>query len=250
VGSERSPGRRSADRRNSRTARQYSLYPLRGSGPENDMEAGPSDIVTDPSPLTEANEIYRKLEERAIAESNDLNHRVAHCRKCKRGEFLPTVGSGHPLADIFLLKHSPRYLEVTEGVAFYGRSGTAVLKSVERLGVNPLVIYGTNLVKCHDVDVEEGQKNCPSYWVEEFQITQPRLVVVMGQATMDVVNRERISGMNELVWDPGALQEFTAFCKALVTPDVDESLDDETAKVEFWKAFRNLGDWFRDEPPY
>ena len=238
------------DRRNSPPARQYSLYPLRGSGHENDTEAGPSDIVKDSSPLTEANEIYRKLEERAIAESNDLNHRVAHCRKCKRGEFLPTVGSGHPLADIFLLKHAPRYLEVTEGVAFFGRSGTAVLKSMERLGVNPLVIYGTNLVKCHDVDIDEGHKHCPPYWLEEFQITQPRLVVVMGQLTLEEVNRERIEGMKELVWDPGALQEFTPFCKALVTPDIDESLDDEGAKAEFWKSFRNLGDWFRDEPPY
>lgn len=214
------------------------------------MEAGSSDIVKDSAPLAEANEIYRKLEERAIAESNDLNHRVAHCRKCERGEFLPTVGSGHPLADILLLKYQPRYLEVTEGVAFFGRSGTAVLKSLERLGVNPLVIYGTNLIKCHDVDVEEGQKNCPAYWLEEFQITQPRVVVVMGRPTLELINRERIAGMKELVWDPGTLQDFTAFCKVLVTPDIDDSLDEEQAKSEFWKAFRNLGDWFRDEPPY
>ncbi|OFW56754.1 MAG: hypothetical protein A2133_12295 [Actinobacteria bacterium RBG_16_64_13] len=214
------------------------------------MEAGPSEIVKDSTPLTEANEIYRKLEERAIAESNDLNHRVAHCRKCSRGEFLPTVGSGHPLADIFLLKYQPRYLEVTEGVAFFGRSGTAVLKSMERLSVNPLLVYGTNLVKCHDVDPEEGEKNCPAYWLEEFQITQPRIVVVMGKQALGVVNRDRVAGMAELAWDPGALQDFTAFCKVLVTPDIDDALDEEKAKGEFWKAFRNLGEWFRDEPPY
>ena len=206
--------------------------------------------MNDSLPVTEANEIYRKLEERAIEESNDLNHRVAHCRKCQRGEFLPTVGSGHPLADIFLLKYQPRYLEVTEGVAFYGRSGMAMLKSMERLGVNPLVVYGTNLVKCHDVDTAEGEKNCPVFWLEEFQITQPRLMVVMGRQTMDVVNRDRIAGMKKLAWDPGTLQEFTAFCKALVTPDIDGALDEEHAKSEFWKAFRNLGEWFRDEPPY
>lgn len=206
--------------------------------------------MKDTSPVTEANEIYRKLEERAIEESNDLNHRIVHCRKCRRGEFLPTVGSGHPLADIFLLKYQPRYLEVTEGVAFYGRSGSAVLKSMERLGVNPLIVYGTNLVKCHDVEIPEGEKNCPPFWLEEFQITQPRIVVVMGRATLDAVNRERVAGMKKLAWDPGVLQEFTPFCKALVTPDIDEALDEESAKAEFWKAFRNLGEWFRDEPPY
>ena len=214
------------------------------------MESDPSENVKDSIPLAEANEIYRKLEERAIAESNDLNYRIAHCRKCERGEFLPTVGSGHPLADIFLLKYQPQYLEVTEGVSFYGRSGAAVLKSMERLGVNPLVVYGTNLVKCHSVEPEEGEKKCASYWLEEFHITQPRLIVVMGRETLAIVNAERIAGMKELVWDPGALQDFTPFCKALVTPDIDVSLDDEHAKSEFWKAFRNVGEWFRDEPPY
>ena len=202
------------------------------------------------SPLVEVNEIYRKLEERAIAETNDLNHRVAHCRKCPRGEFLPTVGSGHPLADIFLLKFRPHYLEVNEGVAFYGRSGTAVLKSMERLGVNPLLVYGTNLIKCHDVEGKTSEKNCPAYWLEEYQITQPRMIVVMGEDALGVLNQNRVAGMKELAWEPGTLQDFTPFCKALITPDIDDALDDEQAKAAFWKAFRNLGDWFRDEPPY
>jgi len=206
--------------------------------------------VEDSPSVAEANEIYRKLEERAIAESNDLNRRVAHCRRCRRGEFLPTVGSGHPLADIFLLKYRPHYLEVTEGVAFFGRSGAAVLKSMERLGVNPLIVYGTNMLKCHDVTQEDGRRNCPAFWLEEFHVTHPRIVVVMGRRTLNVVNRERVAGMKKLAWDPGTLQEFTPFCKALVTPDIDGALDEDQAKAEFWKAFRNLGEWFRDEPPY
>jgi uracil-DNA glycosylase family 4 len=206
--------------------------------------------VKDSPPLAEANEIYRKLEERAIAETNDLNHRIAHCRKCPRREYLPAVGSGHPMADIFLLKLRPHYLEVNEGVSFYGRSGTAVLKSMERLGVNPLLVYGTNMLKCHDVDDKDGAKNCPVYWLEEYQITQPRMIVIMGRPTLDLLNKNRVAGMKELEWRPGELQEFTPFCKALVTPDIDEALDDEEAKAAFWKAFRNLGDWFRDEPPY
>lgn len=230
-------------------ARQYSLCPRGGGNSSHYTKAGSSQTVKD-SPLAEANEIYRKLEERAIAETNDLNHRVVHCRKCPRGEYLPTVGSGHPLADIFLLKFRPHYLEVNEGVSFYGRSGTAVLKSMERLGVNPLLVYGTNLVKCHDVDGKDGEKNCPLYWLEEYQVTQPRMIVVMGLPTLELLNKHRVAGMKELDWEPGALQEFTPFCKALITPDIDESLDDEEAKAAFWKSFRNLGEWFRDEPPY
>ncbi len=206
--------------------------------------------MKDSPPLVEANEIYRKLEERAISDNNDLNRRVTHCRKCRRGDYIPTVGSGHPLADIFLVKYQPHYLEVTEGVAFFGRSGTAVLKSLERLGIDPLTVYGTNIIKCHDVRLREGEKNCPVYWLEEFHITHPRIMVIMGRDAFEVVNRERVAGMKKLSWNPGELQDFTPFCKALVTPDIDGALDQDKAKAEFWKAFKSLGDWFRDQPPY
>lgn len=198
----------------------------------------------------EGNEIYRKLEERAISESNELNRVVAQCHRCARGDFLPTVGSGHPLADILLLKYAPRYLEVSEGVSFFGRSGAAVLKSVERLGVDPLLLYGTNVVKCAGVQPEEGEANCPRFLLEEFQITQPKMVVVMGERTVEVLNRHRLVTMEELTNTPGEIQDLTPFCRALVTPDLDESLDDSGAKRAFWNAFRSLGDWYRDEPPY
>ncbi|MHB1344532.1 MAG: uracil-DNA glycosylase family protein [Thermoleophilia bacterium] len=198
----------------------------------------------------EGNEIYMKLEERAISESNELNRTVSQCRRCARGDFLPTVGSGHPLADIVLLKYAPRYLEVSEGVSFFGRSGAAILKSVQRLNVDPLLLYGTNAVKCAGVDAEDGEANCPRYLLEELQITQPKMVVVMGERALEVLNRNRLATMAEPSYSPGEIQELTPFCAVLVTPDVDESLDDSGAKRAFWNAFRSLGDWYRDQPPY
>jgi uracil-DNA glycosylase family 4 len=207
--------------------------------------------MNDSQPLAEATEIYQKLEERAISDSNDLNRRIVACRNCRRAPgFLPVVGSGHPLADIMLVKHQPHYLEVNEGVSFYGRSGSAIIKSMERLSVNPLVVYGTNIVKCHDVRPIDGEKNCPLFWLEEFNIAHPRIIVVMGRRTLQIVNKTRVAGMKKLAWDPGVLQSFTPFCKALVTPDIDECLDDDQDKAEFWKAFRSLGEWFQNEPPY
>ena len=203
-----------------------------------------------PAVPEDGNEIYRRLEERAIAESNDLNRTVSQCRRCRRGDFLPTVGSGHPLADIFMVKYRPRYLEVSEGVAYFGRSGAAILKSVERLGVDPLLLYGTNAVKCTAVTSEEGEANCPGYLLEEIQITQPKMLVVMGREALGVLNRNRLATMAEISSTPGEIQEFTPFCQALVTPDIDESLDDAEAKRAFWTAFRALGDWYKDEPPY
>ena len=155
-------------------------------------------------PAPEVSDLYRKLEERAIAESNDLNRRVVACRQCRRGDFLPTVGSGHPLADIILVKYQPRYLEVSEGVAFFGRSGSAVLKSMERLGVNPLLLYGTNLVKCADVDLDQAEANCPVVLAGGVPHHPAQLVVVMGEATLDVLNEHSVAGMSKLTWDPGS----------------------------------------------
>jgi hypothetical protein len=54
----------------------------------------------------------------------------------------------------------------------------------------------------------------------------------------------------ELDYKPGEIQRLTPSCDALVVPDIDRSLDDERAKREFWRAFRSLGDWYEDFPPY
>ena len=47
-----------------------------------------------------------------------------------------------------------------------------------------------------------------------------------------------------------AIQRFTPTIDALVTPDVDESLDEQPAKTRFWNAFKALGPWWAEQPPY
>ena len=48
----------------------------------------------------------------------------------------------------------------------------------------------------------------------------------------------------------GEIQRFTPTMEALVTPEIDGSLNDQGKKAEFWKAFRVLGDWYESLPPY
>ncbi len=43
---------------------------------------------------------------------------------------------------------------------------------------------------------------------------------------------------------------MTPSIEALYVPNIDDSLDEETAKREFWSAFRVLGQWWADLPPY
>jgi len=52
------------------------------------------------------------------------------------------------------------------------------------------------------------------------------------------------------VKDTGVIQRLTPSCDALYVPDIDRSLDEEVAKREFWAAFRALGEWYADFPPY
>jgi uracil-DNA glycosylase len=100
-------------------------------------------------------EIYEKYLQKAITEINELGHEVAGVAG---GERVPVVGSGHPLADVFLLKYRPRGAELQEGVAFYGRTGKAILKSLQRLRVDPTAIYGTNCLKFAVQDESESRK--------------------------------------------------------------------------------------------
>ena len=49
---------------------------------------------------------------------------------------------------------------------------------------------------------------------------------------------------------PGEIQRFTPTIQALVTPDIDEALDEAPAKTAFWNAFKALGPWWAEQPPY
>ena len=62
---------------------------------------------------------------------------LAACDRCPRGSVMPVQGSGHPQADIFMLKHTATS-EIEEGVAFYGRAGNALMKSFKRLSIDPI----------------------------------------------------------------------------------------------------------------
>jgi uracil-DNA glycosylase family 4 len=195
-------------------------------------------------------EIREKYLERAIRELNTFARELQSCPHCPRGQLMPVLGSGHPQADIFLIKHAPRPSEVEEGVAFYGRTGNALMKSLKRLQIDPLAVYGTLCVKCPVADPVMADPACIARLAEELAIVQPKIVVVMGPDALTVVNELDVPLSRELRADPGELQRFTPSIEALYVPNIDEALDEEDAKREFWSAFRVLGQWWADLPPY
>jgi uracil-DNA glycosylase family 4 len=200
-------------------------------------------------PVTD-DEIREKYLERAIRELNQLAREIQSCEHCPRGEFMPVLGSGHPQADIMMVKHSARPAEVEEGVAFYGRSGTALMKSLKRLSIDPLAVYGTLCVKCPVLDPVMADPGCIARLNEELAIVSPKIVVVMGREALGVVNDLDLPLRRDLQALPGELQRLAPSIEALYVPNIDESLDEESAKREFWAAFRVLGQWWADLPPY
>jgi uracil-DNA glycosylase len=186
-------------------------------------------------------EIYEKYLQKAITEINELGDEISKAA----GERIPVLGSGHPLADVFLLKHRPQAAEVQEGVAFYGRAGQAILKSLQRLHVDPLAIYGTNCLKFADQDEEEARP----WLLRELHIVQPKLIVVMGDEALRILNELQFP-LADTLEARGGLQRFTPTVEALVVPDIDSSLDEQPAKTRFWNAFKQVGPWWAELPPY
>jgi uracil-DNA glycosylase family 4 len=189
-------------------------------------------------------EIYERYLQKAISEINELGDEIA---RAAAPNAAPVLGSGHPLADVFLLKHSPRQPELQEGVAFYGRAGQAILKSLQRLHVDPMAIYGTNCLKYAGA-APDGEAR--AWLTRELHIVQPKLLVVMGEGALRFANELEFPLSAALEAKEGELQRFTPTIDALFTPDVDESLDEQPAKTRFWNAFKPLGTWWAELPPY
>jgi uracil-DNA glycosylase len=68
-------------------------------------------------------EIFDRYLKKAITEINRLSDEISQAAASR----VPVLPSGHPLASIFLLKHSPKPQEVQEGIAFLGRAGNALI---------------------------------------------------------------------------------------------------------------------------
>jgi uracil-DNA glycosylase len=214
---------------------------------EGERRAEPNRL--EPMPATD-DEIREKYLERAIRELNTLTRELQSCELCPRGNLMPVLGSGHPQADVMLLKHAPTASEVEEGVAFYGRSGTALMKALKRLQIDPLAVYGTLCVKCPVSDASLADPGCVARVLEEIAIVQPKIIVAMGDEALHALDELQVPLARRL--DPvlGQVQQLTPSIDALFVPNIDASLDEEDAKRAFWSAVRVLGSWYADLPPY
>lgn len=195
-------------------------------------------------------QVFQKYLDRAIVDIHALGEEIGACGLCEHDEDARVLGTGHPLADVMLVKWRPAGSELDEGVAFHGRSGEAIRRSVERLAIDPLDLYGTNCIKCATLPTDCMRERCPSWLLREVRIVEPKLLVVMGEPALDAVNGLGVPDSSRLQNRPGEVQRWTHACEAIWCPDIDESLDRPASKQAFWRAFRSLGDWYAEKPPF
>jgi uracil-DNA glycosylase len=105
-------------------------------------------------------------------------------------------------------------------------------------------------VKCPVADPSLADPACIGRLVEELAIVQPAIVVVMGEDALQVLNDLEVPLARTIEPRRGEIQRLTPSINALFVPDIDEALDDEAGKRDFWSAFRVLGQWYADLPPY
>jgi uracil-DNA glycosylase len=135
-------------------------------------------------------------------------------------------------------------------VAFYGRAGGALMKSLKRLQIDPLAVYGTLCVKCPLSDPSLADDACIARLLEEVAIVAPKIIVVMGADALEALNDVGIPLAAPIEPELGVVRSLTPMIDALYVPDIDASLDEQEAKREFWDSFRVLGEWYAALPPY
>ena len=110
-----------------------------------------------------------------------------------------------------------------------------------------LAVYGTNCLKFGTEEPGDARR----WLTRELHVVQPKLVVAMGSETVAFLDDLDFPLSDAVdVARPGEIQPFTPTIDALVTPDIDASLDEQDAKTRFWNAFKALGAWWSELPPY
>ena len=177
--------------------------------------------------------------------------RIQGCEHCPRGNLMPVLGSGHPQADIFLLKFEPQPAEIEEGVAFYGRAGQRPDEELQAARDRPAG------------RLRHGVRQMPRARHRRVGARMPRACARGDRDRAAAYRRsdgrggargaEQPRGAARRASSsrrPGRSSRSRLRARPSYVPDIDSSLDDEKAKREFWGAFRALGEWYADLPPY
>jgi uracil-DNA glycosylase len=112
------------------------------------------------------------------------------------------------------------------------------------------MLYGTTCLKAAIDLTDEDLAEARSWLAREIHITQPRIVVTLGDEARAFLNSIDFPLSAPCEGEVGAIARFTPTIETLAVPDIDRCLDDAASKQAFWDAFKVLGTWYENLPPY
>ena len=109
------------------------------------------------------------------------------CELCKTAKNPCIIGSGTKQATIMFIQDSPDEVDDTVNKPFYGKSCTALKKSIERRGIPVDKLYFTSLVKCiapNDEPKPVHIEACSDILKAEISVVDPDIIVPMGNRAL------------------------------------------------------------------
>ena len=191
----------------------------------------------------QGNDVYQLFFNKALTDLRELRDRILSCNKCfsnTSSNVRRVVGSGFPIADIFLLKSEFTPDELESGISFYGRDGEVISKACSALeNIRFEFVYGTACHKCHADDFAGADLDCSDFISTELRIVRPRIILAMGSRAFAVLQEAGYTG-KERVYIPGKLIKSNYESMILVTFDISEALSSEEMKKAFWSHLKLL----------
>lgn len=127
------------------------------------------------------------------------------CKKNKTGKAVP--GEGNPDADIVFIGEAPGKTEAKTGRPFVGRSGQLLRGLIREMGFDDEKdVYITSPVKYLPLGKDGTPGGTPSsddiahgrtHLMEQFQVIQPKFVVLLGRVAAEGVLQSRLSVTKE-----------------------------------------------------
>ncbi len=188
-------------------------------------------------------ELYKLYYDKAEYEMNEIRSDIKGCNLCfPENSKIKVFGSGHPMADLFIVKSTFTKREGDSNIAFFGKSGNAIKKSCEKLNYDYSNLYGTDVVKCFVSEEirERCFKNCSKFLKLEILTCQPKLILSIGELATRALDIIKMEEDEEIEFLPGNIFNFWLEIKVLVTNDLVKSFYDLEAKRQVWNDIQKF----------
>jgi len=146
-----------------------------------------------------------------MAELEELNEQIRHCRLCRlwQGATLAVPGEGPLNAKIMFVGEAPGFHEDQQGRPFVGAAGNFLESLLQSINLSRKDVFITNVVKHRPPNNRDPQPDelaaCRPYLDRQIELIKPKIIVTLGRYSMELafsgVTISRIHGQPKKVGD-------------------------------------------------